>query len=192
MDTNLTGGELLVPSGGKCRRCGRPLGAGESARVGLGPTCRSLNPGGPAQTNDVLDKFLTVPPLAEMLVLRRHNSGYAGASEVWTNVPHYAVQHSPSGYEWGYNGSGPADLALNLAEAVIMIAKLEGGPRNKCWIGSVSMAAWTIHQDLKRLLLAQAPTHGFEMPFVTLLALVRPMVDEFWAQAYSAFGAVHV
>ncbi|HRA64401.1 MAG TPA: DUF6011 domain-containing protein [Caldilinea sp.] len=190
MNTYLTGGELLLPTGEKCRRCGKTLKDAESARVGMGPLCRSKNPAGPAQTKDTVDQFLYEPLLAETLVLRRHSS--QRQAEIWTNVPHYAVQHSPSGYEWGYNGSGPADLALNLAEAVIMIAKLEGGPRNKCWIGSVSMAAWTIHQDLKRLLLAQAPSHGFEMPFITLLALVRPMVEEFWAQAYSELGAVHV
>lgn len=183
MDTNLTGGELLVPSGGKCRRCGRPLGAGESARVGLGPTCRSLNPGGPAQTNDVLDKFLTVPPLAEMLVLRRHNSGYAGASEVWTNVPHYAVQHSPTGYEWGYGGSGPADLALNLAEAVIRIAKFDGGMLCRCWIGSVSSLAWNIHQIVKRTFVTALPAEGIEMPFDAVRAIINAAAEEHWKEA---------
>ena len=31
-----------------------------------------------------------------------------------TNVPHKKVRHSPTGFEWGYGGSGPADLALNI------------------------------------------------------------------------------
>ena len=30
------------------------------------------------------------------------------------NVPHRIVYHSPTGFEWGYCGSGPADLALNI------------------------------------------------------------------------------
>jgi hypothetical protein len=30
------------------------------------------------------------------------------------NVPHRLVCHSPTGFEWGYGGSGPADLALNI------------------------------------------------------------------------------
>lgn len=34
--------------------------------------------------------------------------------ETITNVPHKIVYHSPSGFEWGYGGSGPADLALNI------------------------------------------------------------------------------
>lgn len=31
-----------------------------------------------------------------------------------TNVPCQVVVHSPTGFEWGYGGSGPADLALNI------------------------------------------------------------------------------
>lgn len=31
-----------------------------------------------------------------------------------TNVWHQWVWHSPTGFEWGYLGSGPADLALNI------------------------------------------------------------------------------
>lgn len=30
------------------------------------------------------------------------------------NIPHRLVVHSPTGFEWGYGGSGPADLALNI------------------------------------------------------------------------------
>jgi hypothetical protein len=30
-----------------------------------------------------------------------------------TNVLHTVVRHSPDGFEWGYAGSGPAELALN-------------------------------------------------------------------------------
>jgi len=48
------------------------------------------------------------------VILERDASGYATA-----NVPQSIVNHSPSGFEWGYGGSGPADLALNiLAQAI--------------------------------------------------------------------------
>ncbi len=30
------------------------------------------------------------------------------------NIPHAHKVHSPSGFDWGYGGSGPADLALNI------------------------------------------------------------------------------
>ncbi len=34
-----------------------------------------------------------------------------------SNLPHTIDWHSPSGFEWGYSGSGPAELALNLLAA---------------------------------------------------------------------------
>jgi hypothetical protein len=36
------------------------------------------------------------------------------ANGIKTNVPVLAVLHSPGGFEFGYGGSGPADLALNI------------------------------------------------------------------------------
>lgn len=44
------------------------------------------------------------------IVCRR---GAAGAAVV-EGVRHAWVWHSPTGFEWGYGGSGPADLALNI------------------------------------------------------------------------------
>lgn len=38
----------------------------------------------------------------------------AGGLAVVTGVRHDWVLHSVSGFEWGYRGSGPADLALNI------------------------------------------------------------------------------
>jgi hypothetical protein len=36
-----------------------------------------------------------------------------GNEEFWANLPLFLkeVNHSPTGFEWGYNGSGPAQLA---------------------------------------------------------------------------------
>ncbi len=50
-------------------------------------------------------------PLAKALVeLRRHD----GRVE---KLPHHGG-HSPTGLEWGYSGSGPADLAISLIVAL--------------------------------------------------------------------------
>lgn len=43
------------------------------------------------------------------IVLWRDDHG-----EAYANIPHLLVKHSPTGFEWGYHGSGPADLALNI------------------------------------------------------------------------------
>jgi hypothetical protein len=45
-----------------------------------------------------------------MIVLRRRWNGTAVVEGVVQKV----VRHSPTGFEWGYGGSGPADLALNI------------------------------------------------------------------------------
>lgn len=36
-----------------------------------------------------------------------------------TRPLHHIVRHSPDGFEWGYGGSGPADLALALVADVL-------------------------------------------------------------------------
>ena len=56
------------------------------------------------------DQPLDLPIEQRGIVLRR--TGH----DVLTNVPHLVVHHSPTGYEWGYGGSGPADLALNILD----------------------------------------------------------------------------
>jgi hypothetical protein len=43
--------------------------------------------------------------------------GYTRTFDIVTsNVPHLVTYHSPTGFEFGYRGSGPADLSLNIVE----------------------------------------------------------------------------
>jgi hypothetical protein len=49
----------------------------------------------------------------EDIILWRDKNGRA-----CVNIPHSIIYHSPCGFEWGYGGSGPADLALNILYAV--------------------------------------------------------------------------
>lgn len=55
------------------------------------------------------------------------------------------VNHSPTGFSWGYGGSGPSQLALTLM--------LEFFPKGK---------ALQIHQDFKRKFIAALPQEDFE------------------------------
>lgn len=41
-----------------------------------------------------------------------------GGTGVAYDLPHL-VRHSPDGFEWGYQGSGPADLARSIAGDVL-------------------------------------------------------------------------
>ncbi|OZC01253.1 hypothetical protein BSZ36_18265 [Rubricoccus marinus] len=74
---------------------------------------------------------------AEDVVLWRTAEGVARAS-----VPH-AARHSPTGIEWGYGGSGPADLALSVLLALV-------GER----------AANALYQRFKHEVVARVPETG--------------------------------
>lgn len=74
--------------------------------------------------------------------LRRTEAG------IETNVPVQVVHHSPTGFEWGYGGSGPADLALNIVEAYLKSLGYTG-PKINCWKGECFHLSWILHQDFK-------------------------------------------
>lgn len=60
-----------------------------------------------------VDKPMADSPIEKCgIVIERTLNGYV----LSTNVPHLVVYYSPSGYEMGYVGNGPADLALNILE----------------------------------------------------------------------------
>lgn len=68
-----------------------------------------------------------------------------------TNVKWVVISHSPDGFEIGYAGSGPADLALNvMAELFPVLAVPDDVQlRTKCYDGQVSNTAWRLHQAFK-------------------------------------------
>lgn len=70
-----------------------------------------------------------------------------------TNVPWIVRHHSPTGFEIGYPGSGPADLALNAMAALFPV---QDEKTVACFDGSVSREAWSLHQNFKFQFLARA------------------------------------
>ena len=63
---------------------------------------------------------------------------------------HHIVYHSPTGLEWGYGGSGPADTALSILADVF-----EERPRVPKSI--VATRAWALHQAFKWAVVAALP-----------------------------------
>ena len=55
--------------------------------------------------------------------------------------------HSPTGFEWGYGGSGPAQLALAILAD---------------WLGNDDEAV-ILHQDFKRSVIASLPYRGWTL-----------------------------
>lgn len=64
---------------------------------------------------------------------------------------HHVVHHSPTGFCWGYHGSGPADAALSiLADHFNERPTPRELSRGLC-------RCWAIYQDLKREFIAAQP-----------------------------------
>lgn len=139
----------------ECLRCGRPLKSAKSRAVGMGPTC--------AKKGDVLDPFAVANSKGQPLFLE--DAAMLGdpdtdfnlyglvcergpKGEARTNIPHAWKLHSPTGFEWGYGGSGPADLALNTLLRM-------GCDREE--------AEWW-HQAFKSAFIAPIPQEGGRVP----------------------------
>lgn len=122
----------------KCTcRCG---GANHGARMRDYEPDESFPLSDPRIFDGPLDMtFRKLAPGAEFDVrLWRDRDGNALA-----NIPQSLVYHSPTGFEWSYAGSGPADLALNILHLVVRPPE-----------------AWKMHQDFKCEFLVNMPKAG--------------------------------
>ena len=91
---------------------------------------------GPATNMDETGAYF-IPESVRDFELRRVNG------EPSADVPHKLVYHSPTGFEWGYGGSGPADLALNILASFLPLRQ-----------------AWALHQPFKWRFIATMPREG--------------------------------
>lgn len=145
-------------------RCNRALKDPVSMQMGMGPVCRTLaarsDSGRLLEDQPVLND---VQPLREAgLVCRRLEDGRFA-----TNVPQLVVSHSPTGFAWGYAGSGQADLALNVLHLLLPHKVRPRGfevPLVTLHEGAVSQEAWGLHQDFKERFIAPLPEAGGHVP----------------------------
>jgi len=163
MNRSMTFHVMTMPSlrrAAICERCKRPLTDPKSVAVGMGPICRGHSNTSDKGTtmNDIAkraeftDVFYALIPFSQALVLQRNgNPGDADndRSVVVTNVPHLVVHHSPDGFEFGYGGSGAADLALNACQLYLNQVNYSG-QKTKCYDGQCWKLAWMLHQEFKR------------------------------------------
>lgn len=148
-----------------CLRCTRGLKDPKSRTIGLGPVC--VRKVAEALGEDADDQELGGPGFWEAgLVCKRH-AGF----KVTINIPQVVVWHSPTGMEWGYNGSGPADLALNVMH--IMLPP-RGHEDAKEFHGvRVSDEAVRLHQHFKADIISRLPREGGTVPIDVIQAWVR-------------------
>lgn len=108
----------------KCRRCNRPLKTEPWASLGIGKICskkQSMETTGqnqgdtdlivPYDDGDIFMERIYAPTIGRdgQLSMEKHS-----ASGIKTNIQRKIYKHSPTGFNFGYGGSGPADAALNI------------------------------------------------------------------------------
>lgn len=150
-----------------CSRCKKPLSNPKSVDAGMGPICRGH---GDDMSDECKKQEFSDQPLigeldeielGEALVLQR--DGDDDHAVVRTNVPHLVVHHSPGGFEFGYGGSGPADLALNVCQWYLVKHGYQGEKTN-CFDGVCYSLAWVLHQQFKWAFISNAPHRGILIP----------------------------
>ena len=73
----------------------------------------------------------------------------------------HIVKHSPDGFNWGYGGSGPSDLALSIL--CDFLGNVGSKIPERCWGVDCRhnyCLAWKHHQDFKRGFVARWPQDG--------------------------------
>ena len=76
----------------------------------------------------------------------------------------HVVHHSPAGFEWGYGGSGPADLALSI------LADHFGEQPTEQQLARGRCRCWPLHQPFKWAFIAPAPREGFRLTSAEIAA----------------------
>jgi hypothetical protein len=136
-----------------CLSCNRPLSLAASVMRGLGAICaaKAAADAAAADSGDLVD--LPFNPLLKDIVCERRTDG------LHFNIYQIFRHHSPTGFEIGYGGSGPADFALNILE--IFFRELGYKPEVGIWDKQkVCRGSWALHQQFKEVFVSQLPREG--------------------------------
>ncbi len=119
-------------------------------------------------TTETPEDLLPFDPATGDVVVRRVPALGEGRSDpprgrVVTNVACTVVHHSPTGYEFGYGGSGPADLALNVLNLFVPPG-VDGLLPVRCYRHVASRTAWQLHQPFKWKFIGPLPEEGGIQP----------------------------
>ena len=119
--------------------------------------------------DDIEDEYLDIP-LIQGVILNRSDDGTPRS-----NVPHLIVHHSPTGYEWGFSGSGPADLSLNILENILRQSHYTG---EIVQIGGTHIfhMAWTLHHIFKDRFIAHINIEGGKIEYETIAQWIADQI----------------
>lgn len=183
-------------AGPRCKRCHRPLTDPVSVRTGIGPECRTRMGRNSNSEICVRDEFSDITdnsiPFSRAIVLNRQSRPGRTLFEdtlddgvCVTNVPHLVVQHSPDGFEFGYGGSGPADLALNACQLYLNMTGYTG-QQIDCYDGKCWALAYALHQGFKSQFIASAPKAGRIIPFADIDAWFKSEMTPEYVDQFSS------
>ena len=120
----------------RCKKCHRELTDPRSIEREYGPECWDKLTDEEKQ-KEVEEKMPEIEYDGGDIICRRERG------KPVVNIPQKIKHHSPAGFEWGYGGSGPADLALNIL--ALFIGKQH---------------AFDLHQQFKNEFIANMPRSG--------------------------------
>lgn len=92
------------------------------------------------------------------ILMVRFEGGFS--TDALTNVRRICVSGSPSGHEWGYGGSGPKDLALDILNQPWVRNLYTRERLIEMWAGKSHPTALELHQDFKRDVIANMGKEG--------------------------------
>jgi hypothetical protein len=141
-----------------------------------------MRKGGRDWLEQIADEPLMVQPMIPNIILERSEDGH-----VRTNVPHLVVHHSPTGYEWGFMGSGPGDLALNICEALLR-AKGYKGQKVKCYRETCFEMAWSLHLIFRDKFLLSMPHEGGMIPIEQVQSWITEQMQRTFFQPLAQGG----
>lgn len=133
---------------GRCSRCGRPLRDPVSVQRGVGPICAAR---------------------MRVDMAFKEAARQAGVLVTVNGQPlKHVIRHSPTGFEWGYGGSGPADLALSiltdyLHRAPSVVVRDEAEHELILARQGRQKLAELLHQGFKAEVIATLPHEGWRL-----------------------------
>lgn len=147
VEVNRPGVSLESLQASRCQRCGRPLRDPKSRAMGMGPVCAARMRADKAMRSEDTQNGVVVTVNGQPL--------------------HHVVCHSPTGFEWGYHGSGPADLALSILHDYLfragMALRVQSMPEAIPGRKLRERLADMLHQSFKADVVAQLPHEGWRL-----------------------------
>jgi len=93
-------------------------------------------------------------------------------------VIHYS-RHSPTGFEWGYGGSGPADLAYAILRDYL--GQHAGQPMSRArWHEAMDNVAEALHQEFKSAFVTYFAERCWHLSAASVEAWLREARDDIW------------